>query len=95
MQAAYAGKPNAILNKKLTRDMLTRQKNSQAGLGLFVSNEDDGTLNHGGANEGFRCQLLAGKKNGTGIVIMTNSDNGSTMIDSANKVISRCFKLGL
>lgn len=96
VQKAHAGEPDAILNHKLARDMLTPQKNSQAGLGLFLSNaDDDGTFDHGGANKGFRCRLLAGKKNGNGIVVMTNSDNGSAMIDQAIRLVSQCFKLGL
>ncbi len=93
IQSARAGKKGVLLKPDLARQMLTPEKNSQVGLGLFLSGGPNGTFSHGGANAGFRCSLRGGVSSGTGLVIMTNSDNGGEAIEAATKLVSRCFKL--
>jgi len=43
--------------------------------------KDNLYFTHGGANEGFRCLLVAYENSGDGAVIMTNSDAGSGLAD--------------
>ena len=55
--------------------MLIPSEDSQ-GLGPYVL---DLTFGHGGADEGFRAELLVWKETSNAVVIMVNSDNGSIM----------------
>jgi hypothetical protein len=43
---------------------------------------------HGGANAGFRCNLVAYANSGRGAVIMTNGDNGSALIQEIQRSIA-------
>jgi CubicO group peptidase (beta-lactamase class C family) len=74
---AAAGRSTPVLSQATAKEMLTLQKGAY-GLGLSL----DGTpgrsarFGHGGANEGFRCLMLAYLDTGHGAVVMTNGDNG-------------------
>ncbi|MGD8699442.1 MAG: serine hydrolase domain-containing protein [Gemmatimonadales bacterium] len=82
IQQAYAGQSNAVLSTQMAREMLTPHANNW-GLGPAI--QDDGArFSHGGANEGFRCQLTAFIEGGRGAAIMTNSDAGGEL---ANEVL--------
>lgn len=55
--------------------------------GVFVSvNDSSYYFSHGGANEGFTCYYVGDVISGNGMVIMTNSDNGSLSAEVANSV---------
>jgi hypothetical protein len=41
---------------------------------------------HNGGNEGFSCQYVGSLEGGEGVVIMTNSDNGSILEEIVNSV---------
>jgi CubicO group peptidase (beta-lactamase class C family) len=87
IQQAYAGQSNAVLSTQMAREMLTPHANNW-GLGPAI--QDDGArFSHGGANEGFRCQLTAFNEGGRGAAIMTNSDAGGEL---ANEVL---FTIGV
>jgi CubicO group peptidase (beta-lactamase class C family) len=80
VQNEYAGKSNKILSQHMMRQMLTPQKDNY-GLGFEIDSADQGMrFSHNGANEGYRCDLEAYIESGQGVVIMTNSDNGSQLI---------------
>ena len=74
---AYLGKDNNIITKSIAKQMLTRQKNTDFGLG-FVVNGEGKTLNFrkAGHNLGYHNELIMFPNNGDGVVIMTNSENG-------------------
>ncbi len=51
-----------------------------AGLGFFIEKHDQSLyFGHGGADEGFRAELLVNRKNGYGVAVMANSDNGGIL----------------
>ncbi|MEM8487215.1 MAG: serine hydrolase domain-containing protein [Bacteroidota bacterium] len=77
VQRSYAGSEEEILLPATVQEMLTPGMDNH-GLGPSIS-EDGLYFQHGGANEGFRCFLSASIKEGYGVVIMTNSDNGSDL----------------
>jgi len=90
VQRAHAGADGALLSPELAREMLTPQVPASdrigglthLGLGLFLG--DDGQrFGHSGGNEGFKCHLLAYRDTGQGLVVMTNSDNGSYLVMGA------------
>lgn len=58
---------------------------AKAGLGFFI--QGDGTLfGHGGANQGWRADILFSKSEKSGLVVLTNSESGSALISTV-----RCF----
>lgn len=68
-----------ILTVELVNEMFTPNKGGW-GLGPDLAGQDESlNFKHSGANEGFRCYMVAFAKTGQGIVVMTNSDNGSPL----------------
>ena len=67
---------DGLLQAKTVNEMLIPNEDDQ-GLGPYVL---DLSFGHGGADEGFRAELLVWKETSNAVVIMTNSDNGSTII---------------
>lgn len=79
IQQAHAGAPGGILSRATAEEMLTPQVGGW-GLGLDLGGRGESAqFRHGGANEGFRCALVAFREPGRGAVIMTNSDNGDAL----------------
>lgn len=77
-QLSLAGKSNKVLTPAMTAKMVQPfLPSSQAGLGFFSEKHGAATyFGHGGADEGFRAQVLVHKDKGYGAVVMVNSDNG-------------------
>lgn len=87
-QNALAGRSNKVLSKEMTTTMLTPvlEKNS-AALGVFVEERGGQKyFRHGGSNNGFKCEYVAGMQNGNGVVVMTNSDEYSIVPEIINSV---------
>lgn len=75
IQKIYQTKEDGLLNTATVNEMLTPGMNNH-GLGPVIN---EYTFGHGGADEGFRANLLAWKEQPIAVVIMVNSDNGSIM----------------
>ena len=80
-QLSLVGKSNKVLSKEMTAKMVEPfLASAAAGLGFFSEKHGAATyFGHGGADEGFRAQLLVHKDKGYGAVVMVNSDNGQIM----------------
>lgn len=90
IQKSLQGK-SKLLSKEMTQQMLTKHLNNM-GLGPALSGEGDSLIfSHNGANEGFRCQMLGFAHLGSGVVIMTNSDNGMSLIQEITRSISKIY----
>ncbi len=77
--AARAGKSTKVLSQKTATEMLTVQK-GVAGIGPMLHNTGRAFyFEHGGANEGYRCQVLYFPETGQGAAVMTNSDAGGSL----------------
>jgi CubicO group peptidase (beta-lactamase class C family) len=86
-QLSYEGKSNKVLSQIMTREMLTPFKGSDAGLGVFIDSIGNRIyFQHGGSNEGFRCQYFASLTGGDGVVVMVNSDQDGILRDVVNSV---------
>jgi len=88
IQRSAAGKSNRVLSRNMTKQMLTPQVGG-FGLGFGLAGKGSATrFSHGGANEGYRCILVAFKNTGQGAVIMTNSDRGSALTEEVLRSIA-------
>jgi len=77
--AAWAGADTTLLPRAMADQMLTVQKGS-FGIGPSVQGSGRSfRFGHGGANEGFRSNLLYYPEAGVGVAIMTNSDRGDAL----------------
>ena len=82
IRAAAAGESGEFLDAALMSQMLTPAKGTDYGLGVFVNGT--GThrwFGHGGDVPGYKCLSMTYLQNGDGIVVLTNSENGSRLID--------------
>jgi CubicO group peptidase (beta-lactamase class C family) len=76
VQLSLAGRSNKVLTKEFATKMVTPFM-EDVGLGFFVEKHGSSIyFGHGGADEGFRAELLVNKDKGYGAVVMVNSDNG-------------------
>ena len=91
VQKALAGKSNRVISAATARQMLTAGMNHW-GLGPVTGGSDGHPyFGHGGANEGFQCNLIA-YENGDGAIIMTNSDRGGALGEEIQRTIAYEYK---
>ena len=93
-QLSWQGKSSKVLTPEITRVRLTPVL-EDAALGTFVNSRVTGSLkyfNHNGGNEGFTCTAIGCRDNGEGVVIMTNSDNGSTLYEEIVNSVATVYK---
>jgi CubicO group peptidase (beta-lactamase class C family) len=87
IQNDLAGKPNAVLSAAMAREML-KPGMDQWGIGIGTGGgAAHPYFTHGGANEGFQCNLVA-YNNGHGAAIMTNSDSGGQLASEILRTIA-------
>ncbi len=72
IQKIYQSQEDGLLKASTVNEMLTAGENDH-GLGPVVNEH---TFGHGGADEGFRANLVVWKEHPIAAVIMVNSDNG-------------------
>lgn len=79
LQLSLAGRANKVLSKGSVETMTTSFMEN-VGLGFFIEKHGDALyFGHGGADEGFRAEMLVSRDKGYGAVVMTNSDNGNIL----------------
>jgi len=89
LQRAAAGRSNQVLSPKMAREMLTAQS-GRYGLGVALDGEGKrARFSHSGANEGFRCHLIAYVESGQRAVVMTNSDRGGGLAEEIIRSVAR------
>ena len=89
---AYLGKDITLISSSIAKQMLTRQKNTDYGLGVVVNGEGK-TLNFrkAGHNLGYHNELLMFPQSGQGIVIMTDSENGESVINYIIPIVAHYY----
>jgi CubicO group peptidase (beta-lactamase class C family) len=89
IQASFAGKPEGILRKSTTEELLKRGGLGHWGLGLELGGSDGKPFfQHGGADTGFISFLIAYNQ-GDGLVIMTNGMNGGGINYEVLRAVAR------
>jgi CubicO group peptidase (beta-lactamase class C family) len=76
----WNGNNRKLLSKSMAAQMMTVQK-PPSGLGILLEGKDKVIgFTHGGGNEGFRSDLVMYPAEGKGAVMMTNANQGSSLI---------------
>jgi CubicO group peptidase (beta-lactamase class C family) len=79
LQLSLAGKSNKVLTKQSV-EMMTTSVIDDVGLGFFIERHGNALyFGHGGADEGFRAELVVSRDKGYGVAVMVNSDNGQIL----------------
>ena len=89
---AWRGESRLFLAPETTREMLTPQNGGPYGLGGAIR-DFDGTvvLMKRGQNVGFQGYLILLPGEGQGLVVMTNSDNGSILAEALIRRAARLY----
>jgi len=92
VQKSLRGESNRVLTRESAREMTEPVGVGDFAVGFQTSKLGEGWyLSHGGANWGFRCELVAHKIKGYGVAIMTNGDNGSIVVRELKDRIARTY----
>jgi CubicO group peptidase (beta-lactamase class C family) len=90
VQQALAGRSTRVLTKAMAQEMVTPVGVGPFAVGFTIAKVGEGWyFSHGGSNWGFRCDLIAHRSSGYGLVIMTNGDNGGALIAALREKITR------
>jgi CubicO group peptidase (beta-lactamase class C family) len=86
VQRSLRGESSVVLSPAMTRAML---EPVEAGYGLgWATDPGAGRFGHGGANAGFRANVVA-FRDGRGLVVMTNGDEGGAVAQELMMAIAR------
>ena len=90
VQQTLAGRSTKVLSRAMAQEMVTPVGTGPFAVGFTIAMEGEGWyFAHGGSNVGFRCDLIAHRSKGYGLVIMTNGDNGQRVIMALREKITR------
>jgi hypothetical protein len=80
---AWRGESRLFLAPETAREMFTRQNGGPYGFGAAIA-DDDGApvVLKRGQNVGYQAYLVLLPGRGQGLVVMTNSDNGSVLAEA-------------
>jgi len=80
LERAYRGESGALLTRATAQAMMTQQNGGPYGLGAAVAgNGASRVLMKRGQNIGYQSYMLLFPETGQGIVVLTGSDNGTTL----------------
>lgn len=92
VQKSARGESNRVLSQAMVREMLTPVGVGDFAVGFSLAKQGEGWyFQHGGANWGFRANLMAHKVKGYGIAIMTNGDQGSALAQEITRRVQAAY----
>jgi CubicO group peptidase (beta-lactamase class C family) len=81
-----------FLTRRTVKEMLTRQNGGPYGLGATIAGQGRSlVLMKRGQNVGYQAYLLLFPATGQGLVVMTNSDNGSTLAEALIRRAAKAY----
>jgi len=90
---SYRGADSNIILKPSTAKEILQKIPGGGGLGFGVDGRGDSLrYRHSGGNAGFSCYAVAFANKGRGVIIMTNSNDGTAIIREYLRSISREYK---
>lgn len=91
ISGCYRGE-KGLLKQSTMQEMLTKIPGGGGlGFGVDGSGSPAKRFRHSGGNYGYTCYAVAFTDIGRGVVVMTNSDNGSPLIRELVRTISRVY----
>jgi len=92
VQTAVRGPKGRVLSQAFAREMVTPVGTGPFAVGLTIEKRGEGWyFLHGGSNWGFRADMLGHVRKGYGVVIMTNGDNGTALINEIEARIAAAY----
>jgi CubicO group peptidase (beta-lactamase class C family) len=92
MQRALQGPSGMVLKEATAREMIAPTGAGPFGVGFQIEQKGQGWyFSHSGGNWGFQCRLLAHVRKGYGVVVMTNSGNGSKVVDEIEARVAAAY----
>lgn len=92
LQKSFHGKSNKIIDTELTRQMLSPQAAKNYGMGVFLRDEfGERYFSHAGDNRGFFGGFASHLSDGNGAVILTNAQNGYSLLKEILNGIARVY----
>lgn len=92
IQRALEGRKTAVLTQLTAREMLFPTGLGPEGLGMIIELRNEGWyFRHGGANWGFRANMVAHIRKGYGVVTMTNSDGGVPVLKEIEARVAAAY----
>jgi hypothetical protein len=92
VQQSARGDGNRVLSRNTVQEMLSPVGVGDFAVGFSLSRQGQGWyFSHGGSNWGFRCTLTAHKVKGYGLVIMTNGEQGGTVLAELSRRIQLAY----
>jgi CubicO group peptidase (beta-lactamase class C family) len=93
IQNNFNGKSNKLLSTGMVKKMLTKQPNSEMGLGFALNPISQNVIefSHNGVNVGYVAYFVGFTDIGEGAVIMTNSSNGGRIIPEIIRSIADTY----
>ncbi|WP_445385349.1 serine hydrolase domain-containing protein [Robiginitalea sp. IMCC44478] len=92
IQEIAAGKRDGVLSGEMVSEMLNKHM-GEWGLGPALLKEGDSLLfGHGGKNAGFSNNMIASAHHGNGIIVMTNADQGTSLMGEITRGISDYYQ---
>jgi CubicO group peptidase (beta-lactamase class C family) len=90
---AYRGEDGALLARATAQTMMTRQNGGPYGLGAAIAGSgEDRVLMKRGQNIGYQSYMLLFTETGRGIVVLTGSDNGTTLATALIRRAADAYK---
>ena len=92
LQEAFAGESGEVLEQKTVEAMFTKHLGDW-GLGPSLSGEGSSKrFGHGGRDEGFDAQLLAGVEGGYGVAAMINANDNNGFLSEVVASVARVYE---
>jgi len=92
VQRAVRGPSGIVLNEETARQMAGPVGVGPYSVGFSIAKAGEGWyFSHGGWNWGYRCNLVAHIRKGYGVVVMTNGENSSPVIDEIEARVAAAY----
>ena len=93
IERAYRGESDALLARATVQAMMTRQNGGPYGLGAAVAGSGESrVLMKRGQNVGYQSYMLLFPETGQGMVVLTGSDNGTTLATALIRRAAAAYK---
>lgn len=92
VQTAVRGPGGRVLSQASAREMVSPIGIGPFAIGLMVEKRGEGWyFAHGGSNWGFRAGIVGHVRKGYGVVVMTNGDNGTAVINEIEARVAAAY----